>query len=178
MSNTNPKPRAAKVPEMKRQAALELLRQKPPPAINHVAKTVGITWQAAKRLSDELATAAEKTLETYGREFATALPPSERVRLYAAIARGEVKAAYSQLKALQRMEELEGIVTARESKEEQQQVQQPPALFQLPAGTQVAWSIKGVAGAEGTAPEVVEGAKVHSDNPKSLQAAESKEKGR
>jgi hypothetical protein len=105
-----------------REKALELIQAKPKPSYSAIARHVGCSLAAIKHLENvynEQLDAAVYALGVYGESFRSELPPDERVKLYAAIARGEIdaKRAFSSLKSLQRVEELEGIVTKKEQKE-------------------------------------------------------------
>ena len=105
-----------------RQQATQLLQDPKPLNDAEIARQVGCSYKAIKSLKERLITTgdvAARVITVYERRFVRELPPKERVKLYAAIARGEIdaKRAFSSLKSLQRVEELEGIVTKKEQKE-------------------------------------------------------------
>jgi len=128
-------------PEQKADA-LSLLAQEPRPTFTEVAREVGANRHAIRRLfqnarpdleAGEKDSVSDRVLAAYVREFKR-ISPEERAGVYADIIRGKVDArtAYSRLKALQRVEELEGIVTAKERKEDAAASSGPPVgLFRL-----------------------------------------------
>lgn len=123
-----------------REIVADMLREQPLASHSDIAAQVGVSRDfvtaLAKKLNsggDEL---ADKRIRSYQRQIGKALPIAERVRVYAEIVKGEAepKGAFSQLSALKRVEELEGIVTAKERRESaDNSVPQLPAMFSLPS---------------------------------------------
>lgn len=102
-----------------RDRITELLSQPNPLNDTEIARQIGCTYKAVKNLKLRIADVSDRVQTIYQRRFIKELPPSERVKLYGQLARGNIdaKRAFSSLKALQRVEELEGIVTKKEQKE-------------------------------------------------------------
>lgn len=78
-----------------------------------------VVGRIAKKLESGEDALANKRVHSFRRQIGKSLPMSERVRVYAEIVKGEAdaKGAFSQLSALKRVEELEGIVTRKEQRE-------------------------------------------------------------
>lgn len=78
-----------------------------------------VVGRIAKKLANGEDELAAKRVHSFRRQIGKSLPMSERVRVYAEIVKGEAdsKGAFSQLSALKRVEELEGIVTRKEQRE-------------------------------------------------------------
>lgn len=135
----NPNPGVSSLTDEQRDHIKSLLRESEPLSYYQIAKLTGAKYAAVKHLADQLAidtgTLANHRLRTYERRLGKRLPVKERVEVYAAVARGQVEGsrAADRLRALERIEALEGIVTAREQREsESNQVHVGP-LFVLPA---------------------------------------------
>jgi hypothetical protein len=85
--------------------------------------------------------AAQKALQEYRRRLPKALPIAERVAIYARIARKADRNPFAAQRALQRIEELEGIVTKREQRGAEEPQAPPGPMFVLPPGSRVAIAI-------------------------------------
>ena len=124
-------------PEQK-AAVIALLEARPRPSLLEISRRTGAKYNAVKHLAVQAAietgALASVRLRSYERRLGKRLPVSERVGIYASVARGDVEGsrAADRLRALERIEALEGIVTAREQREsESNQVNVGP-LFVLP----------------------------------------------
>lgn len=126
-----------------RQQIADRLQQDPLVNYTELALEVGVSDDVVGRIAkklhgvDDLATRRLKSFQT---QLGKALPVKERVRKYAEVVRGEVdaKGAFSVLSALKRVEELEGIVTAKERRETaDNQAPKLPAMFVLPENAQI-----------------------------------------
>lgn len=120
----------------------ERLQQNPLQNYSELATELGVSDDVVGRIAKKLANGedelATKRVQSFRRQIGKSLPMSERVRVYAEIVKGEAdsKGAFSQLSALKRVEELEGIVTKKEQRESTDNaVPNLPAMFVLPAGT-------------------------------------------
>lgn len=96
-----------------------LIAAQPPLTETEIAEKVGCTRFAIRHLRSREQGTAAKHMRFYEKRLSKEMPLTKRVRMYAQLASGEIdaKRAYSALKALQRIEELEGIVTKKEQKE-------------------------------------------------------------
>lgn len=105
--------------DAQREQARTLIAAQPPLTETEIAQRVGCTRFAIRHLRSGTQDTATKALRYYGKRLSKELPLKERVKAYAELARGNIdaKRAFSALKALQRIEELEGIVTKKEQKE-------------------------------------------------------------
>lgn len=138
-THNNYHPGVSSLTDQQREEITALLSQPKPPSMRAVARNLGVTFAAVKYLVDKNAidsgSLALVRQKSYERRLGKRLPVSDRVKIYASVARGEAAGAKAsdQLRALERIEALEGIVTAREQREsESNQVHVGP-LFVLPA---------------------------------------------
>jgi hypothetical protein len=112
------------------------------PKVEDVAKALGVS---AKTVARDLKTVrpdmkeAQGKLEEYQTQIQTHLPIRKRAELLADIAK-QNDSPFAQLKALERADELDGIITDVERLKARKAVdsdRQPPPLFVLPEGTHV-----------------------------------------
>lgn len=122
----------------------ERLRQDPLINYSELALELGVSddvvGRIARKIVDGDTDLGDKRVKSYQRQIAKALPVSERVMIYADVARGkgDPKASFSKLGALKRLEELEGIVTRKEQREvADNSAPNLPAMFVMPANTDV-----------------------------------------
>jgi hypothetical protein len=118
--------RVSNLTAAQREQALALIASSPDITTADIAKQVGCNYDAVRYLRDKMSNHgvsesdfATRVLKEYSRRLVKSLPISRRVKVYTEIAKGDIdaKRAFSALKALQRIEELEGIVTKKEQKE-------------------------------------------------------------
>ena len=136
---TNPNPGRSSLTDQQRAQIQAFLSEKTPPSLREIARRTGASFAAVKHLNDQTAietgSLAALRIRGYERRLGKRLPVKERVDVYAAVVRGQYEGtrAADRLRALERIEALEGIVTAREQREsESNQVHVGP-LFVLPA---------------------------------------------
>lgn len=130
-----------------RENARKLIKADPEATNGQIAKAIGcptaaIAWMRERYevQHSEGETIADRALREYGSRLHRRLPFKTRVRLYSDIARGKIdaKRAFSALKSLQRVEELEGIVTRREQKEaEGREAPKAPSAVFVIQGAQI-----------------------------------------
>lgn len=114
------------------------------PALGH---RYSVAWQVIQNLDKKRkaelghvkeqpnTTAAAETEASYRRRTKRALPVKDRVLILARIAKGGLEvSATEQLKALQRIDELEGVVTAVQRREAEASGNSAQPLFILPSG--------------------------------------------
>ena len=136
---TNPNPGRSSLTDQQRAQIQAFLSEKTPPSLREIARRTGASFAAVKHLNDQTAietgSLANLRIKAYERRLGKRLPVRDRVEVYAAVVRGQYEGtrAADRLRALERIEALEGIVTAREQREsESNQVHVGP-LFVLPA---------------------------------------------
>lgn len=102
------------------------------------AKTVQRVTQELKRETSDCAT----KLEEYQRIFRRSLPIAERAKLLVKIAKeNDCKAPLVSLKSLQRLDDLDGIVTPKDETRLRCHKDEPPnysPMFIMPAGSRIA----------------------------------------
>src|SRR5215831_14071651 len=115
------------------------------PTVQDAAKILGFSPKTIERDLKAVRadmTEAESKLKAYQRRFKERLPIDERVRLYEEIARQDGN-LFARFKALQRVDALDGIITAGERlkvKRHRENTEHVP-IFQLPPGAYVAVTI-------------------------------------
>jgi len=91
-----------------------------------------------KKVRPDMNEAEDKLME-YQRLFKKRLPLGERVHLYEEIARQDGN-LFARFKALQRIDEFDGIITEKDKlRRREQERPAPQPMFILPAGAQLTW---------------------------------------
>lgn len=100
-----------------------------------IARNIGATFEAVKHLADKTGARPDRKLRAYGRRLGKRLPIPERVDIYAEIARASLSdvTGGEKLRALERIDALDGIVTRREQGEIDSNGVHVGPLFVLPA---------------------------------------------
>lgn len=102
-----------------------------------IAAATGVTYEAVRHLANKTGARPERKLRMYGRRVGKRLPIPRRVELYAEVAEGSLEniKPEARLRALERMDALEGIVTLREQREGESNQLNVGPLFILPAAS-------------------------------------------
>lgn len=131
--NTNPW--ISKLTEQQRETITKALADPNGPSMRAIAREQGVSLASVSHLASKSDLDPARRLRIYGMRMRKRLPIPEKVEVYRAIALGELEGVRpaDRLRALERADALEGIVTAREQREsESNQVHVGP-LFILPA---------------------------------------------
>lgn len=108
--------------DLKRQIA-ERVKQDPLISYSELAAELNVSDDVVGRIARKVAAGdddlGDKRIRSFQRQIGKELPVRERVMIYADVARGvgDPKSSFSKIAALKRLEELEGVVTAKERKE-------------------------------------------------------------
>lgn len=128
-----------------KQAIADRMRDDPLASYSDIGEQLGVSKDFVAKIAAKINSGdndlADRRLRAFQRQIGKELPMRDRVMIYGTIARGEAnpKAAFSQAAVLKRIEELEGIVTAKEKREsaDNQQMPKLPAMFVLPGDTTI-----------------------------------------
>jgi transcriptional antiterminator len=118
------------------------------PALTHedIARTVGCSTKTVQRVAREIKPDVEEAiakLEEYQTLLNKHLPIKNRVEIYTQIAKKADSNPYAAMKALERADELDGILTAKdEIKRPSQESAEHRPMFILPPGTAISVSVK------------------------------------
>ncbi len=130
----NPSPWISKLTEQQRERITKALIDPNGPSMRAIARDNGVSLASVSHLAVKNDLDPARRLKIYGRRMRKRLPITEKVEVYRSIALGELDGVRpaDRLRALERADALEGIVTAREQREsESNQVHVGP-LFILP----------------------------------------------
>lgn len=119
---------------------IKLLQEQPNLSDAKIAKATGVSSTYVLKIRRKLTSQNGESTEEYGRQLAKKLPLHVRVAKWHELVTGQVKPLESHAlrSALMRVDELIGHVTAKEKRDTEDKGQPNlPALFQLPAGSQV-----------------------------------------
>lgn len=130
----------------KRERLIERLKSPDKPTVRQLAEEFGTSFAVINRLSHQIAvqdgTIADRRIQTYVRRLGRELPVKERVRLLAELARTPNRGGETQLRAIMRADELEGIVTAKERREGADNSGAVQPMFVLPPGSKIAVAVQ------------------------------------
>jgi uncharacterized protein (UPF0261 family) len=137
-------PRKPPVSPEIRKAIIDRLQSDPSVSHVEIAAEAGVSHDfvdtLAKRLNGQTVDESDKRAKQLARQIGKRLSVADRAMIYEKIARGDAnaKSAFSQAAVLKRIEELEGIVTAKEKREVTENTQPTlPPMFVLPSDTNV-----------------------------------------
>lgn len=115
------------------RAAIEAALADPAlPSLAKIARENNATVDAVRHLASKMGASPDRKLRQYSRRVSKRLPIPRRVELYAELAEVEIedsRLAAVRLRALERMDSLEGIVTAREQRESESNQVAVSAMF-------------------------------------------------
>jgi hypothetical protein len=118
------------------------------PALTHddIARTVGCSTKTVQRVAREIKPDVDEALsklEEYQTLFNKHLPIENRVELYTQIANKADSNPFAAMKALERADDIDGILTAKdEVRRPSQESGETRPMFILPAGTRISVSVK------------------------------------
>jgi|WetSurMetagenome_2_1015567.scaffolds.fasta_scaffold1045624_1 hypothetical protein len=118
------------------------------PALTHddIARTVGCSTKTVQRVAKEIKPDVDEALsklEKYQTLLNKHLPIENRVELITKIAKKADSNPFAAMRALERADDLDGIITARdESRRPSQESGETRPMFILPPGTQISVSVK------------------------------------
>jgi len=112
------------------------------PSLTHakIAKTVGCSTKTVQRVAREIRpdlAEIDARLEEYGRLVRERLPIRDRVELYGRIARKADHNPFAAMRALERVDDLDGVLTAKDRQKERREESSPAPLFILPSGSTI-----------------------------------------
>lgn len=129
------KPWVSSLSEQQRNEITRLLTTPNGPSYRAIARETGTTLAAVNNIATKTNPDPSRRLRVYGRRTSKRLPIKERVEVYRSVVLGEIADVRpaDRLRALERIEALEGIVTAREQREsESNQVTVTPMFVLAP----------------------------------------------
>jgi len=112
------------------------------PSLTHakIAKTVGCSTKTVQRVAKDIRpdlAEIDAKLEEYGRLVHERLPIRDRVELYERIARKADHNPFAAMRALERVDDLDGILTTKDRQKERREEPPSAPMFILPPGSTI-----------------------------------------
>ena len=112
------------------------------PSLKHreIAEAIGCSTKTVQRVAKEIQPSVKEVegkLEEYQRLLGKKLPIRDRVELYDRIARKAESNPFAAMRALERADDLDGILTAKDRSREPEPAKEPQPIFVMPPNTSV-----------------------------------------